>query len=185
MPKKIDLTNQVFNFIRCLSPAENKGNKTYWNCECIICGAKKTIQTAHIRNGSIKSCGCGCQEKFEQSKECEICGNIFIPKAGAHTRKYCYECSPDGLARAQQISSLRRAMKKQAVKIKGGKCQKCGYNKCIDALHFHHRNSEEKSFGLSQNGNYHNWQDYLKEVEKCDLLCANCHAEEHFENFGA
>ena len=71
-------------------------------------------------------------------------------------------------------------MKKQAVKIKGGKCQKCGYDKCIDALHFHHRNAEEKSFGLSQSGIYHNWQDYLKEVEKCDLLCANCHAEEHF-----
>ena len=176
MPKKIDLTNQVFGLIKCISPAENKGNKTYWNCECVICGKQKAIQTTHIKNGSIKTCGCGCELN---QKHCEICGKSFIPKQNAHTRKYCYECSPEG-TRAEQVSSLRKAMKKQAVKIKGGKCQKCGYDKCIDALHFHHRNPEEKSFGLSQNGIYHNWKDYLAEIEKCDLLCANCHAEEHF-----
>jgi len=71
-------------------------------------------------------------------------------------------------------------MKKRAIELRGGKCEKCGYNKCIEALQFHHRNPEEKSFGLSQSGNTRSWQEYLNEVMKCDLLCANCHAEEHY-----
>jgi hypothetical protein len=38
-------------------------------------------------------------------------------------------------------------MKKQAVKMKGGKCSICGYDKCIDALQFHHENEKLKGLG--------------------------------------
>lgn len=189
MPKKIDLTGQEFNLIRCISPAESKNGKTYWNCECIKCGVKKIIQTSHIKDGSIKTCGCGCsldnnEQKQMQEKECEICRKKFIPiNSNAKTRKYCYECSPSYTTtqeRTASIIQLRKAMKHQAVLIKGGKCEICGYDKCEAALQFHHRNPKEKSFGLGQGGNTHSWSEYLQEVMKCDLLCANCHLEKHY-----
>ena len=79
------------------------------------------------------------------------------------------------------LSALRRAMKKEAVKRHGGKCERCGYNKCIDALQFHHKDANKKEFGLA-NGITHSWEEYLAESMKCELLCANCHAEEHSKN---
>lgn len=182
--KKLDLTNQIFGLIRCVSPAESRSGKTYWNCECIKCGAKKVIQTSHLRSGAVKTCGCGCflDTEKENSKDylvCEICGKHFIPKTtSAKRRKYCYDCSPEG-DRAKQTTYLRRAMKKEAVKRKGGKCEICGYSKNIAALQFHHLNSQEKDFGLAQNGVTHSWENYWQEAQKCILVCANCHAELH------
>lgn len=60
----------------------------------------------------------------------------------------------------------------------GGQCQKCGYNKSIRALEFHHPNPLEKDFGLSRNL-CKNIDKLKQEADKCVLLCANCHAEEH------
>ncbi|KFZ25998.1 MAG: hypothetical protein KQ78_01975 [Candidatus Izimaplasma bacterium HR2] len=118
-------------------------------------------------------------------KKCEICGKEFTPIKGGGTRKYCFECSPSTKngegEKERQVHNktvLRRAMKKQAVKIKGGKCSKCNYDKCIDALEFHHLDPAIKESGLG-NGNTRSWDKYKKELEKCILLCANCHREEH------
>lgn len=116
-------------------------------------------------------------------KKCEICGKEFETLRNGGTRKYCFECSPSypkGTSRSATISALRRAMKKEAVKRKGGKCEICGYDKCVNALTFHHIDATEKDFGLAQSGNLHSWEEYLKEVNKCILVCANCHAEIHF-----
>ena len=116
-------------------------------------------------------------------KKCIICGKEFETLPNGNSRKYCFECSPSypkGGSRALTIKALRRAMKTQAVKELGGKCEICGYNKCIDALVFHHKDPSEKDFGLAQNGIMHDWKEYLLEAKKCMLLCANCHAEEHF-----
>ena len=79
------------------------------------------------------------------------------------------------------LKALRKAMKKEAVKRFGGKCQRCGYDKCIGALSFHHLDPSQKDFGLAQNGNTHSWEEYWEEAQKCQLLCANCHAEIHNE----
>ena len=186
MPKKLDLTNQVFGLIKCISPAESRKGKTYWNCQCIKCGTKKVIQTTHLRDGRTKTCGCGCiipDQNISNNQDflvCEICGTSFSPKtANAKRRKYCYNCSPEG-DRSKQITALRQAMKKQAVKRKGGKCEICGYSKNISALQFHHKNPKEKQFGLSQSGTNHSWKEYWQEAQKCMLLCANCHMQLHY-----
>ena len=70
--------------------------------------------------------------------------------------------------------------KKKAVEYKGGKCQKCGYNKCIDALEFHqlHPTQKDKNFG---NLKLRKWEDQIKELDKCICVCANCHREIHAE----
>lgn len=66
-----------------------------------------------------------------------------------------------------------------AVAYKGGKCQVCGYNKCVGALEFHHINSEEKDFGVSAKGYTRSWDKVREEIDKCVLVCANCHREIH------
>jgi len=69
--------------------------------------------------------------------------------------------------------------KNKLIKIFGGKCQKCGYNKNPSALAFHHM--YDKSFNLDiTNLVSKSWASVLEEVKKCMLLCHNCHAEEHY-----
>ena len=55
MPKALDLTNQIFGNLKALSKAPSRGKKTYWLCECQLCGTVKEIQTSHLTSGAIKS----------------------------------------------------------------------------------------------------------------------------------
>jgi hypothetical protein len=60
----------------------------------------------------------------------------------------------------------------------GGKCSICGYDKCMDALQFHHLDPTEKEYALGTRRQFN--LDFLrKEMAKCVLVCANCHAEIH------
>lgn len=122
-------------------------------------------------------------------KQCEICGETFETKKYGAKRKYCFNCSPhyengDNHGRAMTITSIRKAIKIQLVKYKGGKCERCGYDKCMNALQFHHPNQNEKDFNISNYtcSKYLDLDKIYKEVDKCILLCANCHAEEHEKN---
>ncbi len=66
-----------------------------------------------------------------------------------------------------------------AIEYKGGKCQLCGYNRCPEAMEFHHLNSSGKDFGISQKGYTRSWKRVKEELDKCIMLCANCHREVH------
>lgn len=71
--------------------------------------------------------------------------------------------------------------KQKIVQMKGGGCEKCGYNKCFAALNFHHRDPSIKKFQLDYRSLANRkWSLILEELEKCDLLCSNCHMEEHY-----
>lgn len=66
-----------------------------------------------------------------------------------------------------------------AVEYKGGQCEACGYNRCIEALEFHHTNFSQKDFSISNKGYTRSWAKVKEELDKCKLLCANCHREIH------
>lgn len=65
----------------------------------------------------------------------------------------------------------------------GGKCIICGYNKCIAALDFHHLDPAEKEFILSRSWQKKKMTESTKmELDKCVILCANCHREAHYDS---
>ena len=114
-------------------------------------------------------------------KVCEICEKQF--DTNSKSRLYCYDCSGESTrenneTRKHQKTILRRSMKKQAIKLLGGKCCICGYDRCIDALEFHHKDPNQKDFKIGS-GNTMSWKEYRKEAEKCILVCSNCHKEIH------
>lgn len=74
----------------------------------------------------------------------------------------------------------RLLTKIKAVEYLGGKCRRCGYNKCLAALEFHHRNPSEKEFSWDRLRG-RSWGSIVEELDKCDLLCSNCHKEEHWD----
>lgn len=79
----------------------------------------------------------------------------------------------------EAVSKRRRKIKLMAIEYKGGKCSKCGYDKCPDALDFHHVDESQKEFNLSHNGHCRSWETIKKELDKCILVCSNCHREIH------
>lgn len=75
-------------------------------------------------------------------------------------------------------ASARKRNKRAALDYKGNCCCYCGYDRCETALEFHHVNPEEKKFTISS-GLGRPWKTLKRELDKCVLLCCNCHRELH------
>ena len=101
---------------------------------------------------------------------CQQCGRHYqYDRSKGSTLTFCNSC---------MVNSQRFLKKQRAIEYKGNKCQICGYDKCSGALHFHHVNEQNKLFEIS--GNYcRKWESIQLELDKCTLVCANCHAELH------
>jgi DNA-binding transcriptional MerR regulator len=85
---------------------------------------------------------------------------------------------------SKKITELRRRRKIEALEYKGGmKCNRCGFSETIpDVYAFHHRDPNEKdpSWGKMKTNNW-KWEKLKEEIDKCDVLCHNCHAIVHYE----
>lgn len=106
--------------------------------------------------------------RCKQNKEIT---EFYKKRAKEGHSSYCKPCS------TSQATDRQREFKRKAVEYKGGKCSRCGYCKCINALEFHHRIPSEKSFAISLARKTSFNQTILDELDKCDILCANCHRE--------
>ncbi len=104
-----------------------------------------------------RGCGASCLEGRGQSPYCS-------PECLVKTKR-----EKDKIVRIQQRAAL------DAFKIKLG-CSRCGYNQCGAALDFHHKDSNKE-----RRITVRSWATRLgqMEIDKCVLLCANCHREEH------
>ena len=88
-------------------------------------------------------------------------------------RYRCKKCSVEAVQRR------REKLKLLAVEYKGGECEVCGYKKCVNALEFHHIDPNEKEFGVGENRYTRSIEAIKKELDKCILVCSNCHREIH------
>lgn len=93
----------------------------------------------------------------------------------AETRKYADRAH----ANIAAVAKRRKRVKQMAIERMGGRCQICGYCRCENALDFHHKDESLKKFGISDKGYTRSWKAVRQEVDKCYLLCSNCHREAH------
>lgn len=71
-----------------------------------------------------------------------------------------------------------RKIKEKAVQYKGNCCVQCGYQKHYAALQFHHINPNEKDISWTKL-RLRSWDKIQYELDKCILVCANCHSIIH------
>lgn len=108
-------------------------------------------------------------------KDVRVCERHSLEKTHYPSRAkwVCPKCETEA------VTKRRQKVKRTLIEEAGGACTRCGYDRCIDALCFHHLDPATKERELS------NWRYSLKrgreEVKKCVLVCANCHAEIHSE----
>ena len=111
--------------------------------------------------------------------------NLSTKKVGlTHLCKVCNEKDPEKFHNRNKTTCAKceqriwkRKRKQFAVDYLGGKCIHCGYNKYIEALDFHHINPDEKEYTICMMST--DIEKFKNELDKCILLCANCHREEH------
>jgi predicted HNH restriction endonuclease len=109
-------------------------------------------------------------------KLCRKCGKtkentfFFMRKRNNAPYGYCKEC-----VTVQTMERLK-TYKEQAILYLGGSCRLCGYNKYIGALEFHHLDPSIKDAKYSSMKNW-SFGSKKDELDKCILLCANCHRE--------
>ena len=65
------------------------------------------------------------------------------------------------------------------LKING--CAICGYNECRESLDFHHTNPKDKLFKINKRTLDWSIEKMVDELNKCILLCKNCHYELHYK----
>jgi hypothetical protein len=112
---------------------------------------------------------------------CSTCGG----KLSGKQRKYCSNTCKfknSKIVNGNYQAQRRRAIKKKLKLVLdfGGKCKRCGYNKNLASLCFHHINEDEKLFTLDARTIAGlGLRTIHAEAEKCELLCHNCHNEHH------
>lgn len=104
---------------------------------------------------------------------------IFFNVSKEKIMKIVGDVSIKKISGSEAVINWRKKKKIELVKYKGGCCERCGYNKSFEVLQFHHINPNEKDFSIS--GKSYSINRLKKEVDKCILVCANCHIEIHEE----
>lgn len=119
-------------------------------------------------------------------KKCPKCNKIknhneFYPNRGSKRKLkiggYCKSCN-----NLYTVERLRK-IKEKMIQYKGGSCERCNLiadNKNYCVFDFHHNNPIEKDINFSRI-KYQSWKVIQKEIDKCSLLCSNCHRITHSE----
>jgi hypothetical protein len=121
----------------------------------------KTIHAQRIEREIFYDCAlCGCVDQ----------NNFYESSKGS----WCKDCHN------KICINRQRERKREFVDYKGGKCESCGYDRCLGSLQFHHRdpNCKDPNWKLLKSRSLANAKE---ELDKCDLLCSNCHGEHHWD----
>jgi hypothetical protein len=79
---------------------------------------------------------------------------------------------------SKQTTQKQKDQKQKCLEYKGSKCEICGYRKSSRSLHFHHTDPTQKDFTIAKY-RMRSWESIKAELDKCQLVCANCHGEIH------
>ena len=112
-------------------------------------------------------------------KRCTACKKLKHPsdyhKQGEGLKAECKPCS------LQRVNKLREARRQEYFSFKKKlECEYCGFDD-YRALDFDHKNPDEKSYTIGQQFLAKPFPEIMKEIEKCRVLCANCHRIKTFE----
>ncbi len=127
-------------------------------------------------------------------------------RVNTQRRRFCFECSPykahntrdlttnpvpEGHKSGYQgydpersgpaaVKKWRKNLKRRMITAMGSQCQCCGYDKCDNALEFHHLDPTQKetTFGGARS-HPRAWKVLIVELRKCVLVCCLCHREIH------
>lgn len=167
MPKCENCKSDFNNWAEIDGVKKNISRRKY----CLNCSPFGSHNTRKIHD----------QQKNETEKQCLTCKiikplNEFSKRNnGMNLTGNCKACLHSYNLNRQKLFKMK------CVEYKGGKCEICGYNSSLEALEFHHTDKSDKNFSISKKKSC-SLKTVKEELDKCKLICSNCHREEHFKN---
>jgi formate-dependent nitrite reductase cytochrome c552 subunit len=145
---------------------------------CVDCGYATCLAALefHHRDATTKDFGVGSfsgslERLRAEAVKCDLlCANC-------HRRRHAQE--DRALIDMKPAAVSRRRTKLRAVERFGGVCHGCDNSFPPQLFEFHHWSAREKSFGIATKGIARSWEKIVAELDKCVMLCANCHREVH------
>jgi 5-methylcytosine-specific restriction endonuclease McrA len=139
---------------------------------CLICSPFGKGNTRSLKDLENK------EDAEKGIKKCPRC-KIVLPLKEFYTKKnryacWCKKCSQE------EATDRQKKFKQECINYKGGECQQCGYKKCVGAMEFHHTDPTQKDVAISRLRSYTFTERAKLELDKCELLCSNCHREKHY-----
>lgn len=115
-------------------------------------------------------------------KNCSVCSSPISGRQQKYCSKECKSKANNSYFQTYARQKKRGLKRKiDFVKRAGGECIECGYKNNYAVLHFHHKNPAQKDFTLDQRSMANrSLNQCLTELDKCELLCSNCHMEKTF-----
>jgi hypothetical protein len=131
-----------------------------------VSNRKYCLGCSPFRGGNVR-----VLEKTPVTAVCSRCGREYLyDKKRGHRKTLCNSCS---------ANMKRTRNKERAVAYLGGSCILCGYSRCLRSLSFHHLDPETKDMEINVREFCRSWDAITRELDKCVLLCTNCHGEVH------
>ena len=147
------ISNNRYDKCQCGSPKDTRSE------HCAKCSSKNRIKKQHI-------CPCG---ESDLSK--------FYAKSKGRMQHHCKKC--------HNSYTIKRwvDIKIKAISYKDGKCNRCGFSSHHYSVYeFHHIKGQEKTHDWNKLRKC-KWETIKSELDKCEMLCANCHRIEHEGNY--
>lgn len=151
-------------------------NLSQYKSKCLVCN--KLIKSNIMYCSTCKK----LPKLISVDKKCSSCNQV-------KSKDLFYKTNTTGILSSKCKECTKKVkydtstyVKMKCVEYKGGKCSICGYSKCIKALEFHHLDPSQKDFSITKAREL-SWDNQneriTKELDKCILLCSNCHRELH------
>ena len=143
----------------------------------VLCGCSLSTVRHWMKNYGLKFANIPKKNNGKE-KICTLCKELkpakeFYRNNRASGHSHCKPCLS-----GEQRDRLR-VKKIGAVKLKGGKCIVCGYDRYVGSFDFHHLDPTQKDVNISRLNRTIDDPILLAELDKCVLLCRNCHSEVH------
>jgi len=156
----VQCSNEIKTWVTIDGKRRNLKNRTLC-LKCLPFGSENSLAFTIKRERGVKHARVISATALP---ECAICG-----KKRGKSLRICNSCN----------TKIRRYLAKaKAIRLLGGKCQRCGWQGHQSGYDFHHINPDDKEFSIGQVSNI-SWRRLEPELAKCELLCRNCHSIEH------
>lgn len=110
--------------------------------------------------------------KLPKRAKCQKCGETDNSKFYGRRKEYCGKCHNQDVKQRGQIKRAR------ALEYLGCECKACGFSKYKTALDIHHLDPSQKDDNFASMRGW-SWERIQKELDKCIILCRNCHSAVH------
>lgn len=146
---------------------------------CLICGEQRhyCLDFHHIDPSTKKAkiCDLLC---FSEKTVLEEIDKCTVLCRNCHKEQHNAEIKISKRKYRRMADDIREWINKYKADVK---CEKCGYNKNIRALSFHHKNPFDKKFAICEAPKFCSTpEEVFEEIKKCSVLCENCHSEVHY-----